>query len=277
MRRLSQRTTFLTALATFGGAALLSAHDFWLVPVTFDVAPGETLEVQGQTSSAFPTSESAVALDRLEEAMVYTGAREIPVTDRSHRGTSLLLRARLDSPGQVLVGVRIHWRSVRESPESFRRYLVLEGAPEALARYEREGLLPTDSITRRYAKYAKTVAEIGSGGPRAYQRILGHPLELVPASDPHALRAGDTLRVVMLRAGRPLAGAKLHAGVAPRPDGQPMADLDLVTDDGGQVQLPLPHAGAWNVRAIHIEPGADRTSADWDVHWATLVFRVRDR
>ena len=31
-----------------------SAHDFWLIPNAFTVAPGRVLEVRGQTSSRFP-------------------------------------------------------------------------------------------------------------------------------------------------------------------------------------------------------------------------------
>jgi ketosteroid isomerase-like protein len=30
----------------------------------------------------------------------------------------------------------------------------------------------------------------------------------------------------------------------------------------------------WNVRTLQIVPAAANSGADWDVHWATLVFRV---
>ena len=49
-------------------AATLGAHDFWLVPDAFQVTPGGTLQVRGQTSSSFPTSESAVTVDRVADA-----------------------------------------------------------------------------------------------------------------------------------------------------------------------------------------------------------------
>ncbi|HEY0035570.1 MAG TPA: DUF4198 domain-containing protein, partial [Longimicrobium sp.] len=192
-------------IAVLATATALFAHDFWLVPDAFRVTPGGWIEVRGQTSSRFPTSESAVALDRVADARVISAAGEETIRNLSVAGTSLLLRSRPTTPGQRIVAVRLHPRSVRESAESFRRYLELEGAPEALERYGREGLLPrTDSVTRRYAKYAKTFVEVGEGGPRAFERVAGHPLEFVPLADPATVRLGDTLPVRLLYRGRPL-------------------------------------------------------------------------
>lgn len=255
-------------------ASALWSHDFWLVPDAFQITPGGTLTVRGQTSSDFPTSESAVALDRIASATLTDATGASAITGLSHDGTSLLIRQPVDrNPGQRLVAITLHPRTVRESPESFRRYLVLEGAPEALGRYEREGRLPIDSITRRYAKYAKTLVEVGTGGPRVFDRLAGHPAEFVPVSDPSGMSRGDTLTVRMLFRGAPVGGAKLHAGTAPGAQGP--RDLSLTTDETGIVRIPLNWSGAWNVRAIHIVPADPGSGADWDVHWLTLVFQVR--
>ena len=282
----------ISGIAVLVGAAGAFAHDFWLVPDAFDVTPGGWIEVRGQTSSKFPMSEAAVALDRIAEAKVVTAQAEERVSALSHSGSSLLLRHRPGSAGQRIVAVRLHPRTARESPESFRRYLTLEGAPEALERYERQGLLPTDSITRRYAKYAKTVVEVGRGGPRAFARVIGHPLELVPLADPARARAGDSLSFRLLLGGAPLPNARLHAGVATATGtsasatadassssgsvtASGVADLSLTTDQRGVVAVPLLHAGLWNVRGIHILPARLGSGADWDVHWVTFVFRVQ--
>lgn len=270
-------TVTLCALgAVLVSAAALQAHDFWLVPDAFRVAPGQWLQIRGQTSSAFPTSEAAVALDRIADARVLDASRELPLEDFSHAGTSLLIRHRPTSPGQRIIAIRLHPRFVRESPESFRRYLLLEGAPEALERYEREGRLPsTDSITRSYAKYAKTLVEVGRDGERAFSRVAGHPLEFVPLGDPSTLRAGQTLPVRLLYRGRPLGGAVLHAGVATGGEASTdVHDQTLRTSSEGVVEVPITRSGVWNLRMLHIVPAEPGSSADWDVHWATLVFQV---
>lgn len=285
-RRRSLRTAAVATVVTLAGvvttAGVLAADDFWLVPDAFAITPGGWVEIAGQTSSTFPTSKSAVALDRVADARLLSASGAEPLTGLSLAGTSLRIRHQPSGVGQYIVTMALHPRSVRTSAEGFRQYLVLEGAAELAARYGREGRLPkTDSLTRRYAKYAKTVVEVGENGPRAFSRPAGHPLEFMPLVDPSALRAGDSLRVRLLYEGRPLAAAHLHAGVASGSatpaDGhgtRASGDLSIVTDAGGVATFPVAQAGTWNVRTIHIVPAAPGSGADWDTHWATFVFPV---
>lgn len=278
----TKSTWLVVGCALAGLATFAEAHDFWLVPNAFRFAPGTVIEVRGQTSSRFPTSEAAVAVDRVADARVLSGTASARVTGLSVSGTSLLLRHRPGGAGQRVIAGALHPRSVRESAAGFRRYLELEGAPDALARIDRDGLLAgRDSVTRRYAKYAKTIVEVGSGGPRAFSRAAGHPLEFLPEADPSALSVGDTLVVRLLYRGEPLAHAQLHAGAVPAPGGRVDlaaraydADLHLTTDAGGHARVPLAQAGLWNVRTIHVTQADAGSGADWDTHWATLVFQV---
>ncbi len=270
-----------------GSTAALSADDFWVIPNAFQLAEGSTLELRGQTSSLFPTSKAAVAIDRLADARIIGAAGDAPLGERSVSGTSLLIRHPVSTTGQHIVALALVPRSVRETPASFRRYMMLEGAPEAVTRYEREGhLAPAssrDSLTRRYAKYAKTFVEVGRGGPRAFERIAGHPLEFIPLRDPASLRIGDTLSVRVLLLGKPLVGAHVHAGAIAWNGERTLADTgaarrsamgdrSLTTDAAGTIRVPVDRPGMWNVRGIQILPAAAGSGSDWDVHWATMVF-----
>ena len=263
-------------------ADALAAHDFWLVPNAFQMGIGETLTVLGQTSSRFPTTESAVTIDRVADARVIGAMGATRISDLSIADKSLRLRARPSTPGQYIVAASLHWRSMRESAASFRRYLQLEGAPAALERIDREGLLTgRDSLTRRYAKYAKTVVQVGNGGGRAFSGVAGHPLEFMPEKDPADLRSGDTLPVRLLFQGRPLADARVHAGAVrwtastTAPDTHEVAkDVELRSDANGVIRVPIMTDGLWNVRTIQIVQSPSGAGADWDAHWATLVFLV---
>lgn len=276
------RPAVLVTCGALLAAASAKAHDFWIIPDAFAVAEGSEVRVRGQTSSRFPTSEAAVAINRVADARLLSANADERVTDMSHAGNSLVLRHRPGTRGQRIMAVTLLPRSVRESVASFRRYLELEGAPEALATLDREGSLRgRDSVTRRYAKYAKTVIEVGRGGPRAFSRAAGHPLEFIPLADPSTLTAGDTLHVRVLYRGRPLAGSNTHAGYVPaetlaRPADSSAAasDQHLVADANGLIHVPLRSGGLWNVRMIHIAAADAGSGADWDTHWATLVFYV---
>lgn len=282
-RQLAAGAAVALLIAVGATATTTWAHDFWLVPNAFTVLGRGDVVVRGQTSSLFPTSESAVAPERVADARLISARGFVPIRRISSEGRSLVLRQRPEQAGQYVVAVRLAPRLVRESPESFRRYLQLEGAPEALARYEREGRLPTDSITRRYAKYAKTVVQVGRAGGRAFARAAGHPAELLPLRDPAGLRVGDTLPVELRFRGRVVPGAHLHAGAFPAEAAltdtavarvAAAGDVSLTTDATGTARVVVDRPGTWNVRTLHIVPADPGSGADWDVHWATLVFEV---
>ena len=267
------RIATLTITLTLS-AAFASGHDFWLVPDAFRVAmPGEVV-VRGQTSSAFPTTLSAVTPDRVTEARIVGAADDERITALSTRDNSLVLRHRPRTPGQKIVAVAVGWRLVNETAASFRKYLVAEGAEDALKHYDRTGQLPTGDIVRRYAKYGKTALEVGDG-PRAFDRIIGHPLEFVPLADPSAAKVASELRMRLLFQGKPLAGARVHAGVARKTGEATPPDQTLVTSEDGIVTVAIGVAGLWNVRTIHVVPSPAGADANWDVHWATFVYAVR--
>lgn len=272
---MARRLLVVSLLLTLVGVSPLLSHDFWLVPVSFRTAPGAEVVVRGQTSSEFPTTLSAVTPDRVASARMISASGTLPISGVVVGGTSLRLSHRPKESGQALVAVALRPRTLRESPESFRRYLVLEGAPEALARYEQQGILPTDSITRRYTKYAKALLEVGTASPRIFSRSAGHPLEFIPLSDPSAVRSGESLRMRMLFNGKPLADARGHVSVAQSVSSErAYQDVPFETDARGEFSIVVQGNGLWNARALHIVPAPAGSGADWDVHWATLVWWV---
>lgn len=259
-----------------------AADDFWLVPDLFRVSVGDAVVLRGQTSSRFPTSRVAVTPDRIARASRISATDEVPLRDFSVAGPSLLVNDRPGRAGQYVIAAEIAPRALRESAAGFRRYLELEGATAAVARVEREGLLRgRDSVTRRYAKYAKAIVEVGSGGAAAFARVAAHPLEFVPMRDPRTLRVGDSLVVELRFRGAPLAEAPVHADRAafdaPRTagaDGHGAAGVAAVTDTRGRFVFVISATGLWNVRAVHVVEAAPNSGADWDTHWSSLTFAV---
>lgn len=98
---------------------------------------------------------------------------------------------------------------------------------------------------------------------------LGLDLRLQAARRP--LRAGDSLRVQLLRDGQPLAGQPLQlAGT----DGS--AGVWHRTDATGQLELRLPAAGRWLLRGTELRPAADGSDR-WGSRFVTLAFEVTAR
>ena len=267
----------IAAALALGVSSGLLAHDFWLVPMRFDSAPGSTLEVHGQTGSRFPTSQSAVAVERVAEARLLGSRDEERVTNMSIAGQSLVLKQAPRAAGQRVVAVVLQPTSRRVAAAGLKRYIGLEGAPELAELLDRQGAFAGfDSATMKAQKFAKAIVEVGQGGPRAFSRTAGHGLEIVPLSDPGAVHPGGQLSFRLLFRGVPVAGAYLRAGTAPdsASTGSSAAKPDtvLVTNGDGVATLPVVE-GLWNVRSLHAAPlQSNRT--EWDVFFGTLVFRV---
>lgn len=260
-------------------ATTAAAHDFWLIPNAFAIAPGATLEVSARTSSRFPVSESAVTPDRVQSARLISAAGESAITDLSIVGKSLRLQARPRADGQYLVAVSLVSRESRTTPERLQRYIALEGAPALAARYQREGRFPkADSVTQVVSKHAKTLVELGRGGAAAFARHVEHPLEIVPLSDPRQLAMGDSLRVQVLYRGQPVRDAELFAGGAEPgdtiPSGAAKKDAVVSTDADGKAAIPIGPGSLWNVRTLHAAPAPDGDATRWEVLFATLVVQV---
>src|SRR4029079_1199771 len=85
-------------------------------------------------------------------------------------------------------------------------YLAEIGAPPSVR--QRYLAAPAPRRWREtYTKHAKTFVRVGEpGADRSWAESLGLAFELVPESDPTALRPGQELAVRLLRAGKPAAG-----------------------------------------------------------------------
>ncbi len=275
---LMRRAAMLTGLLSLAaGARSVYAHDFWLVPDAFQVTAGGSVRVRGQTGTHFPESESAVPVDRIADARILTAGGEERLTDFTISGKSLVIAHRPIGAGERVIAMSLQVRTQRQSAAGFRRYLTLEGAADVVARYERDGTLPADSVTMHAAKYAKTLVQVGAGGASAFARAAGHALEFMPRENLSALRPGDTAHVRVLFRGKPLAHALVHAGRASTGEGDtPEGDASITGSDDGVVAIPISRPGLWNLRAGFAAPVPGAAREEWEVAWATFVFRIEE-
>lgn len=287
-RRASRRAS-RRALCRVAGIALsvsavstaALAHDFWLVPNAFAVREGDMMEVAGRTSTRFPTSLSAVTPERVASARLLSARTDASIDHLSVEGKALRLRHRPAVAGQYVVAVALVARESRTTPAGLMRYVALEGAPALAERYQRGAAVSSvDSLTQVVSKFAKTIVEVGRGGPATFDRRVGHLLEIVPLNDARGLMSHDSLRVQVLYRGTPLAGAQLFAGGAVPADSAATGpalhkDAVVVTDASGVAQIPLGPGDVWNVRTLHAAP-APGGAADsrWEVLFATLVVQL---
>ena len=268
------RALLIVGVLALGITGGLLAHDFWIVPMQFASAPGAAIEVRGVTGSRFPVSQSAVAVERVLEARIIGSTEDERIADLSVSDRFLILKHAPRSAGQRVVAVSLQPASRRVATAGLKRYIGLEGAPELAEALEKQGAFAGfDSATMKTQKFARSIVDVGQGGPRAFSRTAGHGLEIVPLSDPGTLHPGGQVAVRLLFRGAPVAGAYLRAGTAAdSAKGIAASDTTVVTNSEGVATMTV-RQGLWNVRSLHAAPmSSSRT--DWEVYFGTLVFRV---
>ena len=264
----------MLAVAILTATSTMFAHDFWLVPDAFWVAGDSTIRTSGRSGLRFPNG-SAVQPARVADARIVGASSQTKITEMSVEGTSLRLFQKPTTPGQYLIVVGLTPRPSRSTPAGLARFLRAEGGADEATRLEREkAFAGRDSLVYHSASYAATLVQFGMGGPAAYTRSTGQPLQFIPLADPTHVHVGDTLHVRIEGNGKPLANAGLYTnGVVDSTATGEAATLHLMTDARGVAHIPLTKAGPWIIRAAHVSarPGA---AGEWDVARATYVFNV---
>lgn len=267
--------TALTLLLIASG--LVAAHDMWLVPTLFSVAPGARVTVMMNTGDTFPNSEGAVKPERIERAAVVTSKGMTRLMSFRTEGTSTLVDVFAPrEDGGAIVEVVLKPIATKQPRASFDEFVKHEGLDAIAAQLARA---PERRVEERrtYAKYAKTLLRIGQGrgAAKLYQKPLGHRLEIVAEADPFPLKPGGAFPVRLLFDGKPLVGARIVTGSSATATATQSQMRGVRTDSQGRARLQLDGgSGAHYVHALHMIAATGRSDVEWDSFWATLTFGV---
>jgi uncharacterized GH25 family protein len=94
--------------------------------------------------------------------------------------------------------------------------------------------------------------------------------EIVPTSNPYALKTGDYLECRVLWEGKPAPHSlvKVWSHIGNRTFLQ-----DIYTEDDGTIKFPLSNKGPWMVSAVRMIP-SEMEGADYQSFWTSMVFSI---
>ncbi len=275
---LSARTLVAATVALVAVAPTALAHDTWIIPDLVAFAANATMHFNvRQGGTKFPVG-AAVPAERVVDARIIGASSSSKISDMGVQGSSLQLHHKPAAAGQYLIVIGLAPRVFRETPAGVVRFLKAEGGALEAARLERENTFAgLDSVIFTHGGYAATVAQLGTGGPRAFNKAAGIRLEFVPMNDPAHVHVGDTLHVQVLgnRTPVPGIGIELATGL----DSATAATTTLTrvaytADASGVVHPPLSKAGPVLLRSAYASRKANGAANEWDVSRTTYVFHV---
>jgi hypothetical protein len=283
-RRLARAAT---GAAFVAAASLASAHELFLHPRGFLVAPRATITLP-VLDGTFTASESAIARARISDLSLRGPGGRTPIdratwTDRQPRST---VRVTLAGPGTYVVGVEIAARTIAFDGPAFDRRLAAAGITPILDRRRAMGQLGRPARESSTAAATTLIAVTDAAGhvvppardaASAALPASGYAAEIVPLVDPYTGGVGATIPVRALVGGRPLAGWTLRAGGTIGTSTTAIPAQVLTTDRDGRADVRLTHDGHWFVAFVHMVHAPPGASVDYVSHAATVTFGVLPR
>lgn len=255
----------LLACAALTASAL--AHDTWLIPDQFNVAPKSTVTLDMTSGMEFPKLDVGPKPERVESAKCRLAGRTFDITDKAAAPNSLQFKAELPEPGVATFWVKLPPKALELKPEEVKEYLDEVDAPESLRKQWAE--MKEQRWRESYSKLPKTFARVGDPqSDRSWAEPVGLFLEVVPEKDPTTLRAGDEFPVRVLKDGQPFADFSINAVSAGAGKGETRK-----TDSAGRVAFKLERAGRWLFRGTDIRR-SNKPDVDWESDFATLTLEV---
>lgn len=252
------------------GAAAAWGHDFWIEAQPFRVAPGGEAALVLREGVDFTGNRLPYIPAWFERYTVTGPGGQRPV--EGILGDDPAGRLTLAEPGAHVVAYRSSGDRVTLPPERFRTYLAEEGL-EHIRELRAEYGETDDSADERFFRCAKAIVHAGppaadGGGPAT--RPVGLELELVPEADPASLAPGQALGLRLRFREEPVSGVLVVGFTRAAPQDRVRAR----TDAGGRAALPLPRAGTWLVKAVHMVRAPAGSEVEWISYWASLTFAL---
>ncbi len=272
MMRATGVTALLSGIAALAAPAI--AHDFWIQPDAFRVAPGRAVPLSLQVGHGPERERSAMPLQRVVRfEAVAPGGRRIDLrSGLTLGGAKADATARFAAPGVYVVALTTDEAGISRLPaEKFNSYLDEEGLTPAIALRKRLGRTQAEGV-ERYGRRTKTLVQVGAPDAKAQAHVtrpVGLTLELVPEANPYALPRPARLPMRVYYQGRPLAGA-LVKRIDLDKDAVPVESRR--TDTAGRVQLGMPARGRWLVTVVWTRPLAGSKEEDFETVFSSLSF-----
>ncbi len=268
-------TAVFVHLAAIIGLSSLpaSAHDFWIEPGSFELAPGTVLPVRLRVGEHLIGDPVARDPDLIIRFAALRNGRELPIAGTPGQEPAGLMRP--VDPGLYLLVYASRPSPVNLDAAKFEKYLAEEGLERILQLRESRG--ETQKAGREvFSRCAKSIVICGDpvrADRSGFDRPVGLITEIVPEVDPTSLAPGDQLPLRLLFRGKPLSDALVTAiGTA-----DPRARITGRTRADGRIALALPAPGIWLVKSVQMVRASGIPDAEWESFWASLTFRVLAR
>lgn len=247
-----------------------SAHELWLEPHAYQLAPGDELMADLKNGEAFKGTTLGYFPGRSSRFDITLGDTTQPVTGRM--GDTPAVAAPTDQPGLAVIAHETAPSTIRyKTWEKFAKFAAHKDFAEIEARHQAAGF-PREGFAEIYTRHVKALVAIGDGN--GADRELGLATEFVALTNPYAPGFDGTMQVALFDQGAPRADTQVEVF-----DRAPSGEVTITlyrTDGSGTAEIPVTPGHTYLFDAVVLRPYAGDKDAVWETLWAALTFAVPD-
>ncbi|MGB3245525.1 MAG: DUF4198 domain-containing protein [Sulfitobacter sp.] len=263
----------ITALFLAVPLAPLAAHEFWIVPEKYQVAPGSAIRADFKNGQEFKGNTLSYFEGRSARFETALGDDVKTVEARAGDAPALQMTAP-DADGLLVVLHETTPSTISYKEwEKFAKFATHKDFPDAEADHTAAGW-PRDGFRETYTRHIKSLIAVGNGA--GSDKSYGMATEFVAVSNPYAPEFDDQMVVTLLYNDQPRADAQVEVFDQ---DTEGAVTISLHrTDTSGTATIPVMAGHSYLFDAVVLRPAADAGSTEnapvWETLWAALTFAV---
>ncbi|MEC7760358.1 MAG: DUF4198 domain-containing protein [Pseudomonadota bacterium] len=263
---------FLASLiACLAFAHTAAAHEFWISPEAYTVAPGEQIVADLRNGEGFEGARQSYFPRNFARFEVKMGETVSPVEGRIGDRPAMTF-----APEGEGLAVVIHETTAQslqyKTRELFESFVEHKDLGDVLERHAARGL-PELAFREAYTRYTKSLVAVGDGS--GADSAVGLHTEIVALANPFTDDLSEGFPVRVLLDGAPRVDAQVEV-FARDPAGE-ITQSFYRTDAAGEAMIPVAPETEYMVDAVVMEDtGNDDPEAGpvWHSAWANLTFRT---
>jgi len=248
----------------------VSAHEFWISPKEYMIAPQDQLVADIRVGTSFGGSAYSFLPVKFVRFDLVMDGKITPV--EGQLGDRPALNMSVAEEGLlVVVHQTTDYPLTYSDASKFESFVTNKDFRWVLAEHAARGL-PETGFREFYSRYGKSLIAVGNGAGR--DAAVGMETEIVALANPYVDDVSGGMPVEVLYQGKPRSDTQVEI-FAKAPDGE-VTGTKLRTDAQGHVTIPVSAGHEYLVDAVVMRALEPETENDpvWESLWASLTFKV---
>lgn len=252
---------------------MISAHEFWIEPLEFQVENNAAVVAHLRNGELFEGTAQSFSERTNTRIDAVMGDALIPITGRlGDRPAIELVPTNRDGLMVLVHEAAPSTLTYKEWPK-FLKFVAHKDFTDALTQHEARKW-PKENFKESYTRHSKSLVAIGSGA--GTDRALGLKTEFVALDNPYLPDFDGTFDVELLHQGSPRADAQIEVYAR---DAQGLVNVTITrTDAQGRAAIPVTAGMDYMLDAVVLRPLEGATTASdgpiWETLWASMTFAV---